>query len=168
MFYDHSPWNNLFFSKCIFIFWCCSPYMYYFCLKIVQYNEYLGNTVASDHLALLIHIYIEIDKINTFYILAIQVPVRYIYRSWSLSSRWRLKLPASPLFAQPFVHEQIKENIKASHHWHLWGESTGDRWFPSQRASNGEYVSIWCRHLVLMWSLIGCISLLCSHYALLY
>ena len=28
----------------------------------------------------------------------------------------------------------------------LWGESTADRWFPSQRASNAENVSIWWRH----------------------
>ena len=32
---------------------------------------------------------------------------------------------ASPLFTQPFVQAQIKENIKAPHHWLLWGESTG-------------------------------------------
>ena len=25
---------------------------------------------------------------------------------------------------------QIKENIKASRHWFLWGEFTGDRWIP--------------------------------------
>ena len=25
---------------------------------------------------------------------------------------------------------QIKENIKALHHWPLWGESTGDQWIP--------------------------------------
>ena len=30
------------------------------------------------------------------------------------------------------VQAQIKENIKAKvpRHWHLWGESTGDRWIP--------------------------------------
>ena len=27
-------------------------------------------------------------------------------------ARWRLKSPASPLFAQPFIQAQIKENIK--------------------------------------------------------
>ena len=28
----------------------------------------------------------------------------------------------------------------------LWGEFTGDRWFPAQRNSNAEKVSIWWRH----------------------
>ena len=41
---------------------------------------------------------------------------------------------------------QIKENLKALRHWPLWGEFTGDRWFPSQRASNAANVSIWWRH----------------------
>ena len=31
------------------------------------------------------------------------------------------------LFVQPFVQVQIKEKIKASRHWPLWEESTGDR-----------------------------------------
>ena len=30
---------------------------------------------------------------------------------------WRLKSPATPPFAQPFVHTYIKENIKASRYW---------------------------------------------------
>ena len=38
--------------------------------------------------------------------------------------------PVSWLFAQPFVQAQIKEHIKASRHWPLWGESTDDQWFP--------------------------------------
>ena len=29
-----------------------------------------------------------------------------------------------------FVHEQIKENIKAPRHWPFWGEFTGDQWIP--------------------------------------
>ena len=62
-------------------------------------------------------------------------------------ARWRLKSPASRLFTQPFVQAQIKENIKAPHHWPLCGEFTGHRWqFPTQRASNAENVSIWWRH----------------------
>ena len=28
------------------------------------------------------------------------------------------------------LFRQIKENIKAPHHWPLWGESTGHRWIP--------------------------------------
>ena len=64
-------------------------------------------------------------------------------------SRWRFKSPACPLFAQTFVQAMIKEKIKAPCHWLLWGESTGDRWFPSQRASDSENVNISWRHHVL-------------------
>ena len=45
-------------------------------------------------------------------------------------ARWHLKSPASRLFTQPFIQAQIKENIKASRHWPLWEEFTGDRWIP--------------------------------------
>ena len=38
--------------------------------------------------------------------------------------------PASRLFTQPFIQAQIKENIQAPRHLPLWGEITGDRWFP--------------------------------------
>ena len=61
-------------------------------------------------------------------------------------ARWRLKSPASRLFIQPFIHAQIKENIKAPRHWHLCGEFTETGEFPAQRASNEENVSIWWRH----------------------
>ena len=40
----------------------------------------------------------------------------------------------------------IKEDIKVPRQWPLWGESTDDRWFPSQRGSNAENISIWWRH----------------------
>ena len=43
-------------------------------------------------------------------------------------ARWRLKSPASPLFTQPFIRAQIKENIKDPRHWPLWGDFTGNRW----------------------------------------
>ena len=48
----------------------------------------------------------------------------------SYQMRWRLKLHAPRLFSQPDVQEQIKENIKAPHHWPLCVEFTGDRWNP--------------------------------------
>ena len=51
----------------------------------------------------------------------------------TMTSQWarrRLKSPASPLFTQPFIRAQIKENIKAPRHWPLWVEFTGDRWIP--------------------------------------
>ena len=43
---------------------------------------------------------------------------------------WRLRSPASPLFTQPFIQTQIKENIKLPRHWPLCGKLTGDRWIP--------------------------------------
>ena len=48
----------------------------------------------------------------------------------SLWARWHLKSPAAWLFTQAFILAQIKQNIKAPHHWPLWGEFTGDRWIP--------------------------------------
>ena len=45
-----------------------------------------------------------------------------------------------------FFQAQIKENIKALHHWLLCGEFTVDRWIPRTKASNAENVSIWWRH----------------------
>ena len=37
------------------------------------------------------------------------------------------QITGSRLFAEPFVHVQIKENIKVPHHWSLYGKFTGDR-----------------------------------------
>ena len=50
-------------------------------------------------------------------------------------ARWRLKSPASRLFIQSFIQTQVKVNIKASRHWSLCGEFTGDRWIPR---TNGQ------------------------------
>ena len=55
------------------------------------------------------------------------------------------KSPASPLFTQPFIRAQIKENIKAPRHWPLCGE------FTAQMASNAENISIWWRHHGFQW-----------------
>ena len=38
--------------------------------------------------------------------------------------------PASPVFTQPFIQAQIKDNIKALRYWPLCGEFTGDQWIP--------------------------------------
>ena len=46
------------------------------------------------------------------------------------------------------VKALIKENMKATHHWPLWGEFTSEQWIPPQRTSNTENVSIWwCHHV---------------------
>ena len=50
------------------------------------------------------------------------------------------------VFTQLFIQTQMKENIKAPHHWPLCGEFTGTGKFPAQRASYAENVSIWWRH----------------------
>ena len=65
-------------------------------------------------------------------------------------ARWRLKSPASRLFAQLFVHAQIKENIKAPRHWPLCGEFTADRWIPRTNGHNAENFSSWWRHHVIV------------------
>ena len=46
-------------------------------------------------------------------------------------------------FVQPLVQaDQRKHSLQ----WPMWGKSTGDRWFASQRASKAENVSIWWLH----------------------
>ena len=71
-------------------------------------------------------------------------------------ARWRLKSPASPLFAQPFIQAQIKENIKAPRHWALCGEYSLHKW-PITR----KVFCIWWRHHVhaLTFMLVWLISL---------
>ena len=65
-----------------------------------------------------------------------------------IMSACRLKSPASQLFTQPIIQKQIKENIKAPHHWPLWGEFTSDRWIPRTKGQlRGK-----CFHLMtLSW-----------------
>ena len=52
-----------------------------------------------------------------------------------------------------------KKNIKAPHHWSLWGESTSDRWIP-QRDSNAENASIPWHHVICsgIWYAITCMK----------
>ena len=61
-------------------------------------------------------------------------------------ARWRFKSPASQLFTQQFIQEQIKESIKAPRHWPLCGEFTDDRWIPRTNGQLRGKVSIWWRH----------------------
>ena len=53
---------------------------------------------------------------------------------------------SSRLFSQPFIQTQITENIKASRHCPLCGNSPGTGEFPAQMASTAENASIWWRH----------------------
>ena len=57
--------------------------------------------------------------------------------------RWCLKSPVSRFFAQPFVQAQIRENIKLRVTSLCEGNPSVAGEFPSQRASNAEYVSMW-------------------------
>ena len=41
--------------------------------------------------------------------------------------------PAPPLFTQPFIQAQMKENMKAPRQWPLWGEFTRDGWIPGTK-----------------------------------
>ena len=45
-----------------------------------------------------------------------------------------LKSPASRVFTQLFVQAQIKEDVKASYHLHLWGEFTCRWWIPHKKS----------------------------------
>ena len=63
--------------------------------------------------------------------------------------RWRLNSPASPLFTQPFIQAQMKENIKLRVTGLCDENSPVTGEFPAQRASNAENASIWWRHHVI-------------------
>ena len=96
----------------------------------------------------------------------LKIPVASHYDDVIMSAM-ALKPPASRLFTQAFIQAQIKENIKASRLWSLWGEFTGDRWIPRTKCSNAENVSIWWRHHELNmdismgpWNLMSCCDLL--------
>ena len=56
--------------------------------------------------------------------------------SYVIKAAMASQSPASPLFTQPFIQAQMKENIKAPRHWPLCAEL-----FPAQKASNVENVS---------------------------
>ena len=56
-------------------------------------------------------------------------------------AQWCLNSSASWLLTQTFIQAQIKENIKALHHWPFCREFTGDQWIPAQMASNAENAS---------------------------
>ena len=56
-------------------------------------------------------------------------------------------------FVQQFALADNNEISKVRVTVHLWGESTGDRWFPVQRVSNTENMSIRWRHNVKVTSI---------------
>ena len=76
----------------------------------------------------------------------IPVSKRVLSLQWA---RWRLKPPATRLFAQTFIQAQIKGNIKALRHWPFLGEFTGHLRIPR---TNGQWrgkcfhsmTSSWC------------------------
>ena len=63
-------------------------------------------------------------------------------------------------FIQPFIQAQIKENIKATRHWPLWGEFPVTVELPAQRAaSNAENASIWWRqHVVIQYCSVSALA----------
>ena len=83
----------------------------------------------------------------------VEVPVTILclITMTSLWAQWRLKLPASWLFTQPFIQAQVKESIKAPRHW-PWclGNSPVTGEFPEHMASNAENVSFWSRPHIMV------------------
>ena len=87
--------------------------------------------------------------------------VHYIFITVTSSwARWRLISLASRLFTQPFIQAQIKENIKAPHHWYLsscfmWQQLIRDyfeyttAWKEAFRVRNIP-VSLWTK-IIIFW-----------------
>ena len=66
-------------------------------------------------------------------------------------ARWRLKSPASPLFAQVLVQSQIKGNIKAPRDWPLSGEFTA----PVNSPHKGSVTRKMCPFdVILTWTIL--------------
>ena len=86
--------------------------------------------------------------------------------------QWRLKSPASPLFTQPFIQAQIKENIKAPRQWPLCWKFTGDWWIPRTNGQQPENVCIWWRHHTQspnrrFWNFVGHMAVILWYYRIL-
>ena len=71
---------------------------------------------------------------------------------WRHNNHQASQITCTRLFVQACVQVNMEENTKARVSGPLWGESTGDRWIPSQRASNAKKVSIEWRHYGTRWS----------------
>ena len=56
--------------------------------------------------------------------------VAMILKVWLSNSSYRILLWTLKNSSHLFVQALIKENIKALHHWPLWGETTGNWWIP--------------------------------------
>ena len=66
-------------------------------------------------------------------------------------TRCHLKSQVSRVCTQPPAQAWTKEYIKASRHWHLWGEFTGDRWIPCTKGQQRgkcfhSMISSWCNN----------------------
>ena len=83
----------------------------------------------SLSLSLSLYIYIYPSIIYCMVNIICVVGFQYIHYSDVIMGA-SLKSPASPMFTQPFIQAQMKENIKAPRHWPLCAEFTGDRWIP--------------------------------------
>ena len=95
--------------------------------NIPAFREWLGAVQATSHclnqwliVYRRIYAWLGLNELTTHYRANFIITVR----SWW--ARWCLKSPASRLFVQA----QVRENIKALRHWPFWGEFTGDRWIP--------------------------------------
>ena len=63
----------------------------------------------------------------------LNLPVVITVTSWW--ARWRLKSPVSPLYTQPFIQTQMKENFKAPPHWPLWPVNSPQKWLVTRNMS---------------------------------
>ena len=83
--------------------------------------------------------------------------VKYVSLQWRHNGRDGVSnIPVSLWFTQPFIGEQIKENIKAPRHLPLCGEFTGDRWIPRTK---GQWRGKW---FYLMTS--SCVTTACKRF----
>ena len=70
----------------------------------------------------------------------------YYLLQWRHNEPYDVLITGVSIVFSTVVYAQIKRNIRALHHWPLWGELTDDRWILRPKTSNVENVSIWWRH----------------------
>ena len=90
--------------------------------------------------------------------------LRWLIAVTSRWAAWRLKSPASGMFAQSFVQVNIKENNKGLRHWPLWGNPPVTGSSPHKGPVTRKMFPfddvIMCRSVYIPWT--ACIGYQCS------
>ena len=112
-------------------------------------------TLLSGHIIIwrfcdILHLIIYIGLYRACYFASIIIAIGFLSLQWRHNERDGVSnyQPHDCLFNRLF-RRRSKKTSKLRVTGLFRGAFTGDRWFPTQRASNAENVSIWWRHHVM-------------------